>query len=188
MAEQIRVMNENNARLIQLLATTNPPLLAAPPIADIEQSHRSHHSGDNLSQSHSTSQEQRGHHRSPSPPRHERNSSSSESESSSKTLRAEAEKVRRGRSPRRNDQTRRRNMSTSQKIRDLDVRLFAINTGAGIVVIVDNLIRQTEPPFTEMILRTGVSSKFKLSTQLRIYEGKTDPMDHLDSYKSLMSL
>ncbi|GFS41537.1 hypothetical protein Acr_00g0074980 [Actinidia rufa] len=154
MAEQMRVMNENNTRLIQLLAMTNPPLLAAPPIPDIERSHRPHHSGDNHSQNHSTGQERKGRHRSPSPPRRERNSSSSESRSSSKTPRVEGKEVRRGRSPRRNDQTRRRNMSTSQKIQDLDARLDAINTGAGVPVTVDTLIRQTEPPFTERILRT----------------------------------
>ncbi|GFS40406.1 hypothetical protein Acr_00g0068340 [Actinidia rufa] len=37
-------------------------------------------------------------------------------------------------------------------------------------------------------MRTRVSSRFKLPTQLRVYEGKTDPMDHLNSYKSLMAL
>ncbi|PSS09825.1 TRNA(Ile)-lysidine synthase [Actinidia chinensis var. chinensis] len=37
-------------------------------------------------------------------------------------------------------------------------------------------------------MRTRVSSKFKLPTQLGAYKGKTDPMDHLHSYKSLMSL
>ncbi|XP_057489431.1 uncharacterized protein LOC130775304 [Actinidia eriantha] len=79
-------------------------------------------------------------------------------------------------------------MSTSQKIRDLDARLDAINTGVGVPITVDTLVRQTEPPFTERILRARVSSRFKLPTQLGIYEGKTDPMDHLDSYKSLMSL
>ncbi|GFZ01038.1 hypothetical protein Acr_14g0006730 [Actinidia rufa] len=79
-------------------------------------------------------------------------------------------------------------MSISQKIRDLDTRLDAINTGAGVLVTVDTLVRQTEPPFTERILRARVSSRFKLPTQFEIYEGKTDPMDHLDSYKSLMSL
>ena len=52
----------------------------------------------------------------------------------------------------------------------------------------ETLIKQTEPLFTERVIRTKVSSKFKLPTQLRVYEGKTDPMDHLDSYKSLMSL
>ncbi|XP_057463267.1 uncharacterized protein LOC130753292 [Actinidia eriantha] len=79
-------------------------------------------------------------------------------------------------------------MPTSQKIRNLDARLDAINTGVGVPITVDTLVRQTEPPFTERILRAKVSSRFKLSTQLGIYEGKTDPMDHLDSYKSLMSL
>ncbi|GFZ04978.1 hypothetical protein Acr_17g0005500 [Actinidia rufa] len=37
-------------------------------------------------------------------------------------------------------------------------------------------------------MRTRVSSRFKLATQLKVYEGKTDPMDHLDSYKNLMIL
>ncbi|GFY95383.1 hypothetical protein Acr_10g0007680 [Actinidia rufa] len=55
-------------------------------------------------------------------------------------------------------------------------------------VTVDTLVRQTEPPFTERILRARVSSRFKLPTQLGGYLGKIDPMDHLDSYKSLMLL
>ncbi|GFY97870.1 hypothetical protein Acr_12g0004110 [Actinidia rufa] len=155
MAEQMRVMNENNnTRLLRPLAVANPPPSAVSPIPDIEQSHRFRRSGDNHSQN----------------------------------LRVEGEKVRRGRSPCRNDQTRHRNMSTSQKIRDLDARLDAINTRVVVPIIVDALIRQTEPPFTERLLRAIVSSRFKLPTQLRIYKGKTDPMDHLDSYKSLMSL
>ena len=79
-------------------------------------------------------------------------------------------------------------MSTSQKIRDLDARLDAINTGAATPITMDALIRQIEPLFMERVLRARVSSKFKLPTQLGIYEGKTDLMDHLDSYKSLMSL
>ncbi|GFY91075.1 hypothetical protein Acr_07g0012710 [Actinidia rufa] len=138
MTEQMRVMNENNARLIQLLATTNPPPPVVPPILGIERSHRSHRSGDNHSQNYNTGQEQRGQHHSTSPSRH--------------------------------------------------ACLDAINTGEGVPVTVDTLIRQTGPPFTEMILRTRVSSRFKLPTQLGIYEGKTNPMNHLDSYKSLMSL
>ncbi|XP_057505736.1 uncharacterized protein LOC130789027 [Actinidia eriantha] len=79
-------------------------------------------------------------------------------------------------------------MSISQRIQDLDARLDAINTGTNAPIIVDTLIRQTKPPFTQRVLRARVSSKFKLPTQIGIYEGKTDPMDHLDSYKSLMSL
>ncbi|GFY92634.1 hypothetical protein Acr_08g0010300 [Actinidia rufa] len=132
MAEQMRIMNENNGRLMQLLAAANPPLPAAPPVPNIES--------------------------------------------------------RRGRSPHRGDHIRARDKSTSQKIRDLDARLDAINTGTNAPVIVDTLIRQTEPPFTGRVLRARISSKFKLPTQLGIYEGKTDPMDHLDSYKSLMLL
>ncbi|GFY92557.1 hypothetical protein Acr_08g0009530 [Actinidia rufa] len=85
-AEQMRIMNENNGRLMQLLAAANPPLPAAP-VPDIE---RSRHSN--------------------------------------------------------------------------------------------------QPPFTERVLRARISSKFKFPAQLGVYEGKTDPMDHLDSYKSLMSL
>ncbi|XP_057461059.1 uncharacterized protein LOC130751453 [Actinidia eriantha] len=37
-------------------------------------------------------------------------------------------------------------------------------------------------------MRARVSFRFKLPTQLGIYEGKTDLMDHLDLYKSLMIL
>ncbi|GFZ00418.1 NB-ARC domain-containing disease resistance protein [Actinidia rufa] len=36
--------------------------------------------------------------------------------------------------------------------------------------------------------KLGEEDPLALPTKLRIYEGKTDPMDHLDSYKSLMSL
>ncbi|GFZ19639.1 hypothetical protein Acr_28g0003440 [Actinidia rufa] len=45
-----------------------------------------------------------------------------------------------------------------------------------------------DPPFIERVMRTRVSSRFKLPTQLRVYEGKIDPMGHLDLYKSLMAL
>ncbi|PSS08116.1 Unconventional myosin-VI like [Actinidia chinensis var. chinensis] len=137
MAEQMRLMNENNARLIQFLAAANPPPPAAP-IPDVERSHRSRCSG-NHSQNHSTGQEWRERRRSPSPalPRRERSLSSSESKSSSTTVRAEDGEVRRGRSPHQNDHARRQNIFTSKKIRDLDARLDAINTGTGIPVTVD---------------------------------------------------
>ncbi|GFY84576.1 hypothetical protein Acr_03g0013500 [Actinidia rufa] len=147
MAEQMRIMNENNGRLMQLLAAANPPLPAAPPVSDLA------------------------------------------------TLIVQEivlkisvpTELRRG-SPHRGDHIRARDKSTSQKIRDLDARLDAINTGTNAPVTVDTLIRQTEPPFTGRVLRARISLKFKLPTQLGIYEGKTDPMDHLDSYKSLMLL
>ena len=37
-------------------------------------------------------------------------------------------------------------------------------------------------------MKTTISSKFKLPSQLGVYEEKTDPMDYLDSYKNLMTL
>ncbi|GFZ06509.1 hypothetical protein Acr_18g0006790 [Actinidia rufa] len=178
MAEQMRIMNENNGRLMQLLAAANPPLPAAPPVPDIERSRHSNRSGDR-SQNISANRVGRGRRQAPSSSLREKSSSES-----SKT----PTRSRKGRSPHRGDHIRARDKSTSQKIRDLDARLDAINTGMNAPVTVDTLIRQTEPPFTGRILRARISSKFKLPTQLGIYEGKTDPMDHLDSYKSLMLL
>ncbi|GFS32822.1 hypothetical protein Acr_00g0024880 [Actinidia rufa] len=178
MAEQMRIMNENNGRLMQLLAAANPPLPAAPPVPDIERSRHSNRSGD-CSQNISANRVERGRRQAPSSSLREKSSSES-----SKT----PTRSRRGRSPHRGDHIRARDKSTSQKIRNLDARLDAINTGTNAPVTVDTLIRQTEPPFTGRILRARISLKFKLPTQLGIYEGKTDPMDHLDSYKSLMLL
>ena len=77
----------------------------------------------------------------------------------------EGEEVGRRRSPRRDDQAPKcRDNSTSQKIKDLDTRLNAINTGAGSLVTVDALIKQIEPPFTDRVMRARVSSRFKLPT------------------------
>ncbi|GFZ11247.1 hypothetical protein Acr_22g0006450 [Actinidia rufa] len=178
MAKQMRVKNENNARLIQLLAAANPQPPAAPSVPDVERSRHSNRSGD---RSHNVSTERaRGKRRAPSPSLRKRSSSSESSQTRSR--------LRRGRSPHRGDHIRARDKSTSQKIRDLDARLDAINTGTNAPVTVDTLVRQTDPPFTERVLGARISSKFKLPTQLGIYEGKTDPMDHLDSYKSLMPL
>ncbi|GFS40586.1 hypothetical protein Acr_00g0069430 [Actinidia rufa] len=178
MAEQMRIMNENNSCLMQLLTAANPPLPAAPPVPDIERSRHSVRLGDR-SQNVSTDRVW-GRRRAPSPSLRERSSSSKSSQTRAR--------VRRGRSPHRGDQIEARNKSTSQKIQDLDARLDAINTGTNAPVTVDTLVRQTDPPFSERVLRARISSKFKLPTQLGIYEGKTDLMNHLDSYKSLMSL
>ncbi|GFZ19883.1 hypothetical protein Acr_28g0005880 [Actinidia rufa] len=129
MAEQMRVMNVNNARLIQLLAAANPQPPAAPSVPDVERSRHSNRSGD---RSHNVSTERaRGRRRAPSPSLRERSSSSESSQIRSR--------VRRGRSPRRGDHTEARDKSTSQKIRDLDARLDAINTGTNAPVTVDTL-------------------------------------------------
>ncbi|GFZ03490.1 hypothetical protein Acr_16g0001140 [Actinidia rufa] len=103
-AKQMRVMNENNACLIQLLVATNLPPPVAPPIPKIEQSHRSHCLRDDHSQNHSTGRGRRGRRQLPSP-RRERSSSLSESKSSGQNPKVEGEEVRRrGRSPRHNNQ------------------------------------------------------------------------------------
>ncbi|GFZ03420.1 hypothetical protein Acr_16g0000440 [Actinidia rufa] len=168
MAEQMRVMNENNARLIQLLAAANPQPPAAPSVPDVERSRHSNRSG---GRSHDSTEQARGRRRAPSPSIRERSSSSESSQTRSR--------VRRGRSPNRGDHTEARDKSTSQKIRDLDARLDAINTGTNAPVTVDALVRQTDPPFTKRVLGARISSKFKLPTQLGIYEGKTDPYGSL---------
>ncbi|GFZ18564.1 hypothetical protein Acr_27g0003030 [Actinidia rufa] len=165
MAEQMRIMNENNGRLMQLLAAANPPLPAAPFVPEVERSRHSNRSG-NRSRNISADQVGRGRRQAPSSSLREKSSSES-----SKT----PTRLRRGRSPRRGDHARARDKSTSQKIRDLDARLDAINTGVGAPVTVDTLIKQTEPPFTERILRVRISSKFKLPAQLGMYEGKNRP-------------
>ncbi|GFZ09644.1 hypothetical protein Acr_21g0002430 [Actinidia rufa] len=108
-----------------------------------------------------------------------------------KTPEVEGKEIRgRGRSPCHDDQVPRcRDRSTAQKIKDLNSRVDAINIGTNAPITVNAfLIKQTDPPFIDKVMRTRVSSKFKLPSQLGVYEGKTDPMDHLDSYKNLMSL
>ena len=54
--------------------------------------------------------------------------------------------------------------STTQKIKDLETKIDAINTSANAPVIVDALIKQIEPPFTDRVMKVRVSSKFKLLT------------------------
>ncbi|GFS42938.1 hypothetical protein Acr_00g0082700 [Actinidia rufa] len=187
-AKQIRIMNENNARLIQHLATSNPPYAVTPIQKEGNRSRCSHRSGDHDSQSHhSTSQAHstRSCHRR-SPCLHSRREKShilSQSQSSTRTPDINGEKTEED-----HNAPRCRDKSTTQKIRDLDTRIDAINMGANAIGIIDALIRQVEPPFTEIVMRTRVSSKFKLQTHLEVYEGKTNPMDHLDSYKNLMAL
>ncbi|GFY86437.1 hypothetical protein Acr_05g0000760 [Actinidia rufa] len=74
-----------------------------------------------------------------------------ESRSSSRTQdMLDEETKRRGRLPCRDDRApKRRDNSTTQKIKDLDVRVDAINIGTNALIIVGALIRQTELSFTE---------------------------------------
>ncbi|GFS43540.1 hypothetical protein Acr_00g0085640 [Actinidia rufa] len=162
--EQIKIMNENNACLIQHLSINNMPPTTTPIQKEANRSCLSHKS--------------------------KKSPIVLESQSFSQTHDMNGEEARRrGKSPHRDDQKyRHRDKSITQKIKDMDTRIDAINTGAHAPIIVDALIKQTEPPFIDRVMRVRVSSKFKLPSHLRAYERKTDPMDHLDSYNNLMLL
>ncbi|GFY94070.1 hypothetical protein Acr_09g0005160 [Actinidia rufa] len=147
-AEQIRITNENNALLIQHLTTNNPP---PPTIAPIqEELDRSRHSCRSDDHKSSTPLEYR---------------------SSNETHDLYGEETRKhGRSLRRDDQAPKyRDKSTTRRSRTWMLGLTAINTGTSALVTVDALIRQTEPPFTERVMRTKISSKCKLPTQLKAF-------------------
>ncbi|GFY90260.1 hypothetical protein Acr_07g0004570 [Actinidia rufa] len=139
MAEQMRIMNENNGRLMQLLAAANPPLPAAPFVPEVERSCHSNRSG-NRSRNISADQVGRGRRQAPSSSLREKSSSES-----SKT----PTRLRRGRTP--------AEVTTTAVHRE-DIE------GS------DFIKSSSSPP-------SSVCTK-----------EKTDPMDHLDSYKSLMSL
>ena len=49
--------------------------------------------------------------------------------------------------------------STTQKFKNLDARIDTINTDVNVLVTMDALIRQTEPPFTERVMKVRVSSR-----------------------------
>ncbi|GFZ18505.1 hypothetical protein Acr_27g0002440 [Actinidia rufa] len=110
-AEQIRIMNEINACLVQHLATNNPPPPTAPIPKDANRFHRSRRSSDQ--------------------------------DFPNQTQDTEGEETRRnGRSPLRDDRDHKhRDKSTTQKIKDLDVRIDAINMGVNTPVTIDFLIR-----------------------------------------------
>ncbi|GFY93950.1 hypothetical protein Acr_09g0003960 [Actinidia rufa] len=138
MAEQMRIMNENNGHLMQLLVAANPLLPAAPPVPDIERSRHSNRSGDR-SQNISADQVGRGRRQRQARPyvkRIPRNLVKFQPGREGGGVFTEATISGHKISP------------PHKKIRDLDTRLDAINTGMNAPVTVDTLIRQTEPPFT----------------------------------------
>ena len=72
--------------------------------------------------------------------------------------------------------------SNNHKFKDLDARIDVINTSVNAPVIMDAFNKTNRVP------RVMVLSRFKLLSQLGVYEGKMNPADHLDSYKNLMML
>ena len=51
----------------------------------------------------------------------------------------------------------------------------------------DGMIRRTNSPFTNEVLNRPLPPKFRLP-QLESYDGSKDPLDHIESFKTLMLL
>ena len=51
----------------------------------------------------------------------------------------------------------------------------------------DGMIRRTDSPFTTEVLNRPLPPKFRLP-QLESYDGSKDPLDHIESFKTLMLL
>ena len=51
----------------------------------------------------------------------------------------------------------------------------------------DGMIRRTNSPFTTEVLNRHLPLKFRLP-QLESYDGSKDPLDHIESFKTLMLL
>ena len=54
-------------------------------------------------------------------------------------------------------------------------------------VTMDALVQQTESPFTTGVLRFPLPPKFRMS-QVEVFDGTKDPVDHLNTYKNQMEL
>lgn len=166
-SEQIKIMNELNAHLVQHLVTNNPPFATVPILEDANQSHHAHRSGDCDSQNHQSASQGRSarshRHQSISPysrcGRWRRSPEMYESRSSSKI---EDTRVRERSSRRDNSLQKHRGVSTEQKFKDLDARIDTINTGVNAPITVDALIKQPKPPFTEWVMEVRVLSKFRV--------------------------
>ena len=51
----------------------------------------------------------------------------------------------------------------------------------------DTLMQQTESPFTAEVLHFPIPAKFRMS-QIEVFDGAKDPVDHLNTYKNQMEL
>ena len=55
------------------------------------------------------------------------------------------------------------------------------------LVSMDALVQQTESPFTVGVLHFPLPEKFRMP-QFEKFDGTTDPIDHLNTYKNQMEL
>ena len=51
----------------------------------------------------------------------------------------------------------------------------------------DGMIKRTNSPFTGEVLECPLSQKFRLP-QLESYDGHADPLDYIDSFRTLLNL
>ena len=51
----------------------------------------------------------------------------------------------------------------------------------------DGMIKRTDSPFTASVLECPLPPKFRL-LQLEVYDGIKDPMDHIEAFKTILSL
>ena len=51
----------------------------------------------------------------------------------------------------------------------------------------DEMIQRMDSPFTNEVLNRPLLPKFRLP-QLESYDGSKDPLDHIESFKTLMQL
>ncbi|XP_077223355.1 uncharacterized protein LOC143856959 [Tasmannia lanceolata] len=71
-----------------------------------------------------------------------------------------------------------------RKLEEMDHRIGLLMKGG---TPVGNRLFSRKPPFTEEVLGASAPRRFKMP-QLPQYDGTTDPIDHLETYKSLMLL
>ena len=72
----------------------------------------------------------------------------------------------------------------ARKVDDMGHQLEALKVRSSYPSDVDF---NTEPPFSPQIMSEAVSSKFRMP-QAELYDGTTDPLDHIKSFKALMLL
>ena len=65
---------------------------------------------------------------------------------------------------------------------------FMMNTlRGGVLSDLDELVHQTDSPFTALVTSFPIPLKF-LMPQVETYNGSKDPLDHLESFKTLVHL
>ena len=65
---------------------------------------------------------------------------------------------------------------------------FMMNTlRGGVLSDLDELVHQTDSPFTALVTSFPIPLKFRMP-QVETYNGSKDPLDHLESFKTLVHL